>query len=113
MVAWPSQFCPLIDTFQESPPQNTIRSEMDVGPAKVRRRTTANIRPIAFRMYLLPDDVAVMDDFFLNQTYSGSEVFDFIHPRTKESVQARFTEPPQYSNRSRGYDVSVSLEILP
>lgn len=113
MAVWPSQFCPIIDSFQESPPENIIRSDMDVGPAKVRRRTTANIRPISFNMFLTKAETALLDSFFLNDVMSGAIPFDFIHPRTDQLVSARFVEPPQYSNRSIGYNVSISLEILP
>lgn len=115
MVAWPTdrQFCPLKGSFQESPPENAIRSSMDKGPDKVRRRTTANVRNIAFRLYLSPDNVQVLDNFFENLTFSGAIEFDYNHPRTGQAVKARFVQPPSYSDRSTGYDVSVSLEILP
>lgn len=113
MATWPAEFCPLINTFQETPPDGLIRTGMDVGPDKVRRRTTANVRPVNFRLFLKPDKVAVLDAFYVTDTFGGAESFDFIHPRTKESVKARFVQPPQYANRSTGYDVTVSLEILP
>lgn len=113
MVAWPEQFCPLINSFQETPPENTIRSTMDKGPAKVRRRTTANIRSVSFTVSMKPAEVTIMDNFYLDDTFSGAIAFDFTHPRTKEVVSARFTSPPTYSNRSTIYQVAVSLEILP
>lgn len=113
MPIWPEHFCPLINTFQETPPENTIRTTMDRGPAKVRRRTTANVRNVSFSMYLDSANVAVMDDFFINQTYSGADAFEYTHPRTGETVNARFVAPPQYRNRSRGFEVQVQLEIMP
>lgn len=113
MAVWPSQFCPLVGSFQETPPDSSIRSDMDVGPAKVRRRTTANVRPISFRMFLKKDGVAILDNFYVVETVGGSEPFDYIHPRTQQPVKARFQEQPQYQSQSIGYNVSVSLEILP
>ncbi len=114
MPVWPSTFCPLLNTLQESPPENTIRSTMDKGPAKVRRRTTANIRPLSFRLFLKPAQLQVLEAFYSEDTYSGVDAFDFIHPRTKEAVSARFAQPPSWQERSGiGYEVSVSLEILP
>lgn len=113
MVAWPSDFCPLLNSLQEAPPDGTIVSSMDVGPAKMRRRTTANTRPISFKMFLKKPEVAVLDNFYLNQTFGGVEPFDFVHPRTNILEKARFAAPPQYSNRSIGYDVNISLEIMP
>lgn len=113
MAIWPERFCPLIGSYQETPPDGTIRSSMDVGVDKLRRRTTANIRPVSFRLFLKPDDVQILDNFYLSETVNGVEPFDFTNPRTKQQVKARFVQPPQYSSRSIGYDVSVSLEILP
>ena len=87
---------------------------MDKGPAKVRRRTTANVRPISFTLNLTSAQVAVLDAFYEVGTYSGVDAFDFIHPRTNETVSARFTEPPSFSEREGVlYTANVSLEILP
>lgn len=113
MADWPAQLKPLIYTLQESPPNNVIASSMDRGPNKIRRRTTANIRPITFNSFMLKADVEIMDDFYVNETMSGSLTFNFTHPRTDVVHQARFTEPPSYKNKGKGYDVSVSLELLP
>lgn len=114
MATWPAEFCPLINSFQEQPPENTIRSTMDKGPAKVRRRTTANVRPVSFNMFLMNSQMDLMDSFYVTETFSGADEFDFIHPRTKANVKARFTQPPSYGERSSvGYQVSISLEILP
>lgn len=115
MAIWPASLpAPALNTLQESPPDNSIRSNMDKGPAKIRRRTTANVRPLQFTMALDPDLVDVLDAFYDEDTYSGSIAFTFTHPRTGESVQARFTSPPQYSE-SEGviYNATVQLEIMP
>lgn len=117
MATWPSgkRFTPLVGSLQESPANNIIRSTMDKGPEKVRRRTTANIRPISFTLLLSTADVVVMDDFFNNITYGGSDEFDYTHPRTKALVSARFKDAPSYQeNGGVGlYKVQVSLEIMP
>lgn len=114
MAVWPSQFCPLVNSFNESPPDNTIRTTMDKGPDKVRRITTANIRPVSFRLFLKKSQVQILDDFYLNETFSGVDIFDFIHPRTQQPVKARFVQPPSYQERSTiGYEASISLEIMP
>lgn len=114
MAIFPVEFCPLVNSVSESPPENVIRSSMDKGPAKVRRRTTANIRPIQFKLMLTPAQTAIMDDFYVNQTVSGADEFDFTHPRTKQPVKARFVSPPSYSERGgRLWEIGVSLEILP
>ena len=115
MTTWPSTLPkPAIGTFNETPPKNTIRSEMDKGPAKVRRRTTANVRPISFTLRLSPAQTAILDEFFTTTTASGSLSFDFEHPRTKATVEARFAQEPSYKEFAGvKYDCGISLEILP
>lgn len=113
MATWPAQFCPLLNSLQESPPENAIRSSMDKGPAKIRRRTTANIRPLSFRLFLKPAQLEIMENFYEVETYSGVDEFDYIHPRTSQAVKARFVSLSWNERSGVGYDVSVSLEILP
>lgn len=115
MAVWPSTLpAPFLSSLQETPPNNVIRSSMDVGPAKVRRRTTANVRNLSFNLMLTPAQVEILDEFYLDDVSGGVLEFDYEHPRTGQSVSARFTEPPQYQEREGVvYSVSVSLEILP
>lgn len=115
MATWPTRFCPMAGSFQEAPPNNIIRSTMDKGPEKVRRRTTANIRPVSFKLLLKRQDTQELDNFFTTDTLSGSMVFDFVHPRTEQLVKARFVSAPQYADRSAGkfYEVAIELEIMP
>ncbi len=115
MAVWPTSLpAPALNSLQESPPDNVIRSNMDKGPAKLRRRTTANIRPISFAMVLTAAEVVILDSFYTDDTFSGSEEFDYNHPRTGVACTARFVAPPEYSEREgAAYNVGVSLEILP
>lgn len=114
MAVWPTQFRPLINSIQESPPDNSIRSQMDKGPSKIRRRTTANVRPMAFRLLIAKADVETFDDFYTTDTLSGADSFTFTHPRTGQSVEAVFVSPPSYQEKEGNhYEVSVSIEILP
>jgi hypothetical protein len=116
MVAWPSgnQYVPLISSLSETPPDNVLRSSTDKGPDKVRRRTTANVRPLSFRLILKKPDLATFDTFYDTTLLSGSIEFDYTHPRTKAACKAMFAQPPSYSERGGVvYEVAVSLEIQP
>jgi hypothetical protein len=105
---------PALSTLKESPPANTKRTNMDKGPEKVRRITSANTRPLNFQLRLTPAEVAILDEFFVDTTYSGSTTFDYTHPRTQEVVTARFTSEPSYSEQEGTiYNVDISLEIMP
>ena len=115
MPTWPSSLpAPAINTYRETPPQNTIRTQMDKGPPKLRRRTTANVRPISFTLRLTAAEVDVLDAFFVTDVYSGALSFDYTHPRTGASVTAQFTSEPQYGDiEGTLYNVGIELEILP
>jgi len=105
---------PLANSFQEQPANNIVRTQMDVGPAKVRRRTTANVRSISVAYVLSEAQLQTLETFFLTDAAGGALSFDFTHPRTGATVTARFTEPPQYASMNGlYYQVTVSLEVLP
>lgn len=114
MAQWPEKFCPLSGTYRESPANNLIRSSMDIGPAKVRRRTTANTKPVSFNIFVKNENMAEFETFFNDTLASGALEFDFKHPRTEQNVKARFMDIPNYSDRSGvGYNISIALEIMP
>ena len=116
MATWPTSLpLPLANTLKETPPESSIRTQMDKGPAKVRRRTTAAVRPLSFEMVCDTTQIQTLDDFYVTDTAGGSDEFIYTHPRTNAAVSARFTAPPQYSDINVGshYNVSIQLEILP
>lgn len=115
MATWPATLpAPAIDSLRESPPKNKLRTQMDKGPAKQRRRTTANTRPLSFVLKLTAAQVQILDDFFTGDTAYGVTEFNYTHPRTGDSVTAQFVDEPQYNEQAGVlYNVSVSLEVLP
>jgi hypothetical protein len=112
MAAWPSTLpAHLINTFTETPPDNVIRSSVDRGAAKIRKRTTANVRPVSFSMFLTPAQVVALDTFY---AANAALEFDYTHPRTGAAVKARFTSPPSLSDiNGKNYNCDVALEIMP
>ena len=100
----------LRDGYSETPPERTIRTSMDVGPAKVRRRTCAAVSRIGFTLWLTNEEWDTLYNFYLN---NDALVFNFVHPRTGQTVKARFTDVPEGSFNQTMWDVSVRLEIMP
>jgi hypothetical protein len=64
-------------------------------------------------LFLTDDLLDTLDQFFKDDVMDGALSFNFTDLRNGRIVQARFTEPPQYSRHETMWDVSVSLEILP
>ena len=77
---WPGTlpFRPLLDGYDEAPPDTALRTEMDAGPAKQRRRYTAGPRPV--NASILVDSKAkldIFDAFYVTTLQNGVLAFDW------------------------------------
>ena len=116
MPTWPASLpqSPLVSGFSETPPETSLRTEMEQGPAKVRRRTTAGVRQMQMSFNMTKTQVAALDTFFTSTVNSGATAFDFTHPRTTSTVSVRFVSPPSYTPLNGEYfNVNLELEQLP
>lgn len=87
---------------------------MDVGPPKVRRRTTANVASLTVPFLLSAAQATALIDFYEDDAAYGAIAFNFTHPRTGATVSCRFVEPPQLGTSNGSYfPVTVQLEVLP
>ena len=98
------------DAYSETAPKTAIRSGMEVGPDKVRKRSSAQVRQVSFKLFLTDALLDTLDDFFVA---NEAVAFDFTDPRTDSAKRARFVEPPQYNLRDTMWDVTVKLEYMP
>lgn len=103
--------------FSESIGLNILRSPMDAGPAKQRRRSQ---RPstMAVTFLLTTAQVTYLETFVLD-TIQGVARFGFPHPRTGVQEETRIVPSQDGSLYTVAYaapgywQVSLSLEILP
>lgn len=109
-ATWPATLKITRDNYSETAPDRTIRSSMDVGPQKLRKRSSAAVRKVSLRLFLTDALLQTLDDFF---TANEVLVFNFTDPRTNTSKRARFTDSPTYGLNEKMWDVSVKLEYLP
>jgi hypothetical protein len=121
MPTWPSSLPQdvLVQGYEEGPPNTLVRTEMDQGPDKVRRRSTAGTRTFAAQAIMTKAQVATLDSFILDDLSGGALRFDWVHPRTQASVSFRFVPIDEqrivtYSALGGDvYRVQMQLEILP
>jgi len=116
MAVWPNTLpaIPLVEGFKEAAPDTSIRTQMDTGPARIRPRYTAGVRPIAGKISCDKTQVATVDTFYLTTLLQGSQSFDWAHPRTGVTVSFRFTKPPTYEPAHKDrWTVTLDLEIMP
>lgn len=103
--------------FQETIGALILRTNMDAGPAKQRRR---GARPdtMDVQFIMTTDQVQTLTDFVLDQL-DGTARFGFTHPRKNTVVEVRIV--PQQDGQlfttaylAPGYwNVSLKFEILP
>ncbi len=113
LITWPSTLpAPLQDDFGEIPPDTSMRTSMDSGPTKVRRRYTSGSRVFTVRYHLTKLQVATLDAFFVTTSRSGSLPFNWTHPRTGAACEARM-RAPKYGAFEHEGEASVEIEVLP
>ena len=99
-------------SYQDAP--NVLRTEMDVGPAKVRRRYTVAIANVTGSMSFSQAQVQTFKQFYDFTLSSGTKPFTFTDPVTQTDKTYRFVEAPAYTPITDKYwNVSLVLEILP
>lgn len=116
MAAWPSGLpqIALGAEFEESADSALVRTQMDAGPAKVRRRYTAEVKRYRFTLILTTAEVATLETFFTDTIGLGSLPFDWLNQRTKATVSLRLVNRPSYREIAGGLWVtSLDLEYMP
>jgi hypothetical protein len=118
MDDWPSSLpqAPLEAAYNEMAPDMAVRTEMDAGPAKVRRRFTAAPRPFpGIEFSLTFAQYATFDDFYVTTLQGGALSFNWQHPITGASATFRFMPPPPRYRLGASTEMiaTVSLELLP
>lgn len=82
MITWPSSLPQslLLDGFGQALPENRLRSSVDVGPAKVRRRTSQNVYLLSGDMVMTVEQWRILQSFVRNDLGEGSLPFTFLDP---------------------------------
>lgn len=117
MAAWPNTLpqVPLAENYQEQPQNAVLRSSMDAGAPKQRARFTAAATHVQLAWRLTDSQLDDFQDFWDSDLAHGALVFQFPHPRTGTTVDARFMEPFVLAPASRRdlWTVTAKIEILP
>lgn len=118
MTAWPASLpaTPLRIGFKETPPDLVIRSQTDLGPAKVRRRATAGVTRLDMAMLMTSTQLATFKTFMTADLSDRAVSFTHTHPITGAAITVRIVDPPviePYSDLSLDWRISMIWEILP
>lgn len=116
-VAWPSTLpqCFLADSISLEQAQNVISSEMSVGPDKVRRRSTAAVRPMTGTLKLDAAQYEIFTAFVETDIADGARPFLFPRqePPLGTSILVRLKPPYKVSRVGNHWRVTLDLQVLP
>jgi hypothetical protein len=95
MEVWPSQLQQKlnVDSFTVVFGNTLVKSETDVGPAKVRSRYTDAVDLYSCTIDLDYDDYDVLYDFYKTTLNNGAKTFSFVNPFTLATDEFRFLDP--------------------
>ena len=117
MAAWPSDLPqkPLLQGFSETPPNLLTRSPMDVGPAKVRRRSTAGVTVLQCVFRLTTTQRASLLTFWQTTLAGGSLSYTWTHPISGAGIVCRIVDPPALAPAAGGvaWAATMKIEVLP
>jgi len=96
-----------------------LRTGMDAGPAKMRKRHTAAVRNIAVPLVLTGAQRVIYDTFYITTLQEGTLPFDWKDPVDDSVISFRFVKPAKFeaivggAAAVRKWQTTLSLEILP
>jgi hypothetical protein len=98
--------------FSKQPQDNVIRTSMDAGPKKARRRYTARSVKYSGIQVFDAAELAVFEQFYHNVIADGVLRFNFSDPITQETAEFRFTEKYNAVAVEGKFEVTMPLERL-
>ena len=117
MPSWPASLPQQLSQrgYSESLADNVIRTSVDAGPEKRRKRFTAAVRPLSGSMVMTSAQIDTMTTFFDTDLASGALAFDLNAPRDQTTtLSVVFRQPPSWTNLGGdSYAVTLEMEIQP
>lgn len=118
MASWPSTLPePVSDNYGVDPVDQVIRTSMESGPARTRRRTTNRNDHVTASWFMTDAQVAIFRTWFDNalEAAGGASWFTVtlaLATGGKVSTTAKFIGPPKMSHAGGlQWSVSAQLEI--
>ena len=106
---WPALLPDCAGTYSEKAEPVTVRTNVEEGPAKVRKRFTQRVIRAQVGMQMRIDQYDILDDFFYIELNGGVGRFNFKHPWTAAPSVWRMVESPDYESMG---PVAVSVVMV-
>jgi hypothetical protein len=96
-VLWPATLPQQPSGYSQKAKPNTVRTQTDAGPTKVRRRFTKSVQEGQMDFLLTIAQRQILEDFFHNDLEDGVIAMTFVHPWKYTPVDMYVTDAPSYS----------------
>ena len=103
----------LYGSLQQEADDSLIASQVSVGPAKTRLRSTATPYPLSGSVYLRSAQYATFLDFVNTTISRRAKAFYFPDPDGGADLLVRMTAPHKRSVMASGWRVDLEFEVLP
>jgi hypothetical protein len=104
---------PLKDGYASLRENNMIRTKMDAGPAKQRRRYTAFVRYYNASFLVDAYQKQVLEQFYEDTCAAGTLDFNWTDPETAVVYDARFRAAPEYVAEGQDFMANCQFEVVP
>ena len=103
---------PSADGFRVVYPSVVVRSSMDAGPTKQRRRVAWAKKTMVAPFVMSPTQLTDFEEFYKNTVRAGTDVFEWTDPMRDVLGEYRIIEDPQIEADEYGlwYRVTIVLE---
>lgn len=113
---WPTQLQQFFsqENFTFELDDGVIRTDMEIGPQKTRRRYTKGVDRLSASILATSAEYSIFYSFYDTTLAGGSLPFTFEHPITKVPADFRFRGKPTINTIGGNYfSIQFQLEILP
>ena len=113
-ISWPDTLPAdfLADGLSIQPQSNVIRTTMDAGPKKTRRRYTARTVKFSSKQRFDGNELDIFEQFYHTILADGVLRFNYADPLTNQLAEFRFTEDYTAVEIGGLWEVTLSLERL-
>ena len=97
-IPWPASLPQCAGTYAEKAEPVSVRTNVEEGPAKVRRRFTLRVVRAQVQMDMTIAQRNTLDSFFYVDLDGGVGRFTFLHPWLQVMKEWRLVEAPDFQN---------------
>lgn len=107
----------LVNGYGHTAADNVLRSKMDAGPDKTRRRFTSGPEPVRGQIFVTDAQLQIFRDWHKNDLLDGAIRFDWVDQDDgTTAVEYKFVSPPSWHQDEKlpGYwFINLDLRIMP